>query len=113
MLGVKFSLSLGLQRQTQSLLAVTQESGRVPGLYLNHCSRSTLRRADLQPFALAFGIFFPFFIFFFFSDNRNLDATQSAKRKNSRTSLLGFRLRHPEPVIHPLVAPTLQVGPED
>jgi hypothetical protein len=69
MLGIKFSLALGPQRQVQSLLAGTRESGIVPGLFLNHCSHSTLCRADLQPSGLTVGIFFfnfPFHFLFLF-----------------------------------------------
>lgn len=111
MLGVKFSLPLGLQRQGPSPLAATQASAVVPGLLLKYCSLSTLCRADLQPSCLTFGNFFPSLIFFFFLRNRK--AMQSAKGKSSRTGLLGFRLCHLEPIIHPLVAPTLEVEPEN
>lgn len=68
MLGIKFSLALGPQRQVQSLLAGTGVwySSR---LVLNHCSHSTLCRADLQPSGLTVGIFFfnfPFHFLFLF-----------------------------------------------
>lgn len=101
-LDVKSSLP---PRQMQLLLAVTQEFGVGPDSFLNCFVYSELSvGADLQPFRLTFGIFPPF-IFCFFTDNSSRNATQPAKSRNSRTSLLGFSLCYPESIF---ILPWLQ-----
>lgn len=92
--------SLPLRRQMQLLLAVTQESGVVPDSFLNCFIYSELSVGLIfNPLVLPLGFFFSPFIFFFFTDDSSHNAMQPAKSRRSRTSLLGFRLCHPEPIV--------------